>query len=77
MTGVLPEDYGDDWNSVVSLCVNNNKLLVSLTQSRHNFDRTHDAFSVQKKGQFPPLRTLSEASGKVKECKQILTEYEN
>ena len=24
--------YGDDWNSVVSLCVNNNKLFVSHNQ---------------------------------------------
>lgn len=39
--------------------------------------KLYDAFSVHKKRQSPPLRTLSEASQKVKECKQILTEYEN
>ena len=39
--------------------------------------KLYDAFSVHKKGQSPPLKTLSEALEKVKECNQILTEYEN
>ena len=37
----------------------------------------YDAFSVHKKGQSPPLRTLPEAVEKVRFCKDILTEYEN
>ena len=39
--------------------------------------KLYDAFSVHKKGQSPSPRTLPEATEKVKECKQILAEYEN
>ena len=37
----------------------------------------YDAFSVHKKGQSPPPRTLPGAVEKVRGCKEILTEYEN
>ena len=40
-------------------------------------DDDDDAFSVQKKGQSPPPKTLPQAVEKVRFCKEVLTEYEN
>ena len=73
------------WNASSS---NRLVFVLSLTPSNHvsaqsnsrflkSVGKLYDAFSVHKKVQCPPTRTLPDATEKVKQCKQILAEYEN
>lgn len=59
--------------------LNSLKIITSLSETARflsSVGKLYDAFSVHKKGQSPAPRTLPEATEKVKECKQILAEYE-
>lgn len=71
-----------EFDSVLYICdaqSNSLKIITALSQRARflkSVGRLYDAFSVHKKRQSPPLRTLPEATEKVKECKEILAEYE-
>lgn len=72
-----------EFDPVVYMCDTHSnplKIITPLSETARflkSVVKLYDAFSVHKKGQSPPLKTLSEALEKVKECNQILTEYEN
>ena len=72
-----------EFDSVVYVCdalSNSLKIITTLSETARflkSVGKLYDAFSVRKKGQSPSPRTLPEATEKVKECKQILAEYEN
>ena len=71
-----------EFDSVVYICdaqSNSLKIITPLSETARflkSVGKLYDAFSVHKKGQSPPPRTLPEATEKVKECKEILAEYE-
>lgn len=71
-----------EFDSVVYVCdaqSNSLKIITPLSETARflsSVGKLYDAFSVHKKGQSPAPRTLPEATEKVKECKQILAEYE-
>ena len=72
-----------EFDSVVYVCDAQSNLLKIITPISETVRflkavaNLYDAFSVHKKGQSPPLRTLPEAVEKVRFCKDILTEYQN
>lgn len=71
-----------EFDSVVYICdaqSNSLKIITPLSETARflkSVGKLYDAFSVHKKGQSPTPRTLPEATEKVKECKEILAEYE-
>ena len=72
-----------EFDSVVYVCdaqSNSLKIITPLSETARflkSIGNLYDAFSVHKKGQSPSPRTLPETTEKVKECKQMLAEYEN
>ena len=70
-----------EFDSVIYICDTQSNLLEIIrplyetARFLKSVGKLYDAFSVHKKGQSPPPRTLPEATEKVKECKQILDEY--
>ena len=72
-----------EFDSVVYVCdaqSNSLKIITPLSETArflNSVGKLYNAFSVHKKGQSPTPRTLPEATEKVKECKQMLAEYEN
>ena len=72
-----------EFDSVVYVCdaqSNSLKIITPISETVRFLKAVgnlYDAFSVHKKGQSPPPRTLPEALEKVRFCKEILTEYEN
>ncbi len=71
-----------EFDTVVYACdaqSNSVKLITPLNETAKLLDaigKLYDAFSVHKKGQSYSNMTLSEASNKVQQCKQVLMDFE-
>lgn len=72
-----------EFDNVVYLCdaqSNSVKVLTPLSETARflgALGKLYDAFSVHKKGQSIPPRSLPAAVNKVRQCEEVLSEYEN